>query len=124
MTMRRWTGSAIFVVFGTAALVLSLAWNHGTDGWWIFGLSTIFAVVLAAGGRSDLLRTFRGDADERGARVTEVTSNIVLNMIAAVAVAGSLVEQARGVHQGPWTLACVAGGALYLVTFLTVRALT
>jgi hypothetical protein len=35
---------------------------------------------------------------------------------------GSVVEQAGGVHSGPWTLACVAGGCLYLLVFLVVRA--
>ena len=119
---RRWVGSGIFVAFGAATLALSLVWHHADDGWWVFGLSMAVAAGLAVGGRSDLVRTMRGDADERGAQVTMVTSNIVLNIAAAVAVVGAVIEQARGQHIGPWTLSCVAGGALYLLTFLVVRA--
>jgi hypothetical protein len=60
--------------------------------------------------------------DERAAHVTSVTNGVVLNLAALAAVVGSVVEQARGVHSGPWTLACVAGGCLYLLVFLVVRA--
>ncbi len=119
---RRWVGSGIFVVVGIATLALSVAWHHADDGWWALGLSLAFAVVLAVGGRSDFLRTMRGDPDERGAQLTLVTSNIVLNLVAAVAVVGAILEQAHGGHLGPWTLACITGGALYLATFLVVRA--
>lgn len=122
--MRRWVGSALLLAFGLATLTLSIVWGHPDDGWWALGLAAAFALVLALGGRSELLRTVRGDPDERGERVTLVTSNIVVNLMAAVGVVGAAIEQGRGVHAGPWTLACVAGGALYLVTFVVVRART
>ncbi len=122
MTARRsWVGPGLFVGFGVATLALSVIWDHVQDGLWALALSLVLALGLAVGGRSDLLRTVRGDADERGARVTMVTSNIVLNVAAVVGVVGSVIEQAHGIHMGPWTLACVAGGAFYLLTFLLVR---
>jgi hypothetical protein len=124
MAARRWVGPAIFVAFGAATLGLSVVWRHPDDGVWAMGVSLALAAVLVAGGRSELLRTVRGDADERGARVVLVTSNIVLNVAAAVAVVGAVIEQAGGLHMGPWTLACEAFGAFYLLTFAAVRALS
>jgi len=119
---RSWVGPGLFVVFGVTTLALSVLWNHAADGAWAFSISMVFALVLAVGGRSDFLRTVRGDADERGAQVTLITSNIVLNVAAVAAVVGAVIEQAHGVHMGPWTEACMVGGAFYLVTFLLVRA--
>jgi hypothetical protein len=78
--------------------------------------------VFAAGGRSELIRAVLGDGDERAAHVTSVTDGVALNLAALAAVVGSVVEQARGMHSGPWTLACVAGGCLYLLVFVVVRA--
>ena len=124
VAMRKWAGPAVFVSFGAAALALSAVQHHAEDGLWMMGLSLVFAAVLAMGGRSDLLRTIRGDADERGAQVVLVTSNIVLNVAAAVAVVGAVIEQAHGLHLGPWTLACVAFGSFYLVVLLAVRVLS
>jgi predicted MFS family arabinose efflux permease len=119
---RRWVGPGMLVAFGAATLALSTVWHHSDDGLWAMGVSLVLAAVLALGGQhSDLLRTVRGDADERGAQVVLVTSNIVLNIAAAVAVVGAVIEQAHGLRWGPWTLACVAFGSLYLVVFLAVR---
>jgi hypothetical protein len=88
------------------------------------GVSLALTAVLVVGGRSDVLSTMRGDADERGSRVMLVTSNIVLNVAAGVAVVGAVIEQASGLRMGPWTFACVAFGAFYLLTFAAVRALS
>jgi predicted MFS family arabinose efflux permease len=119
---RRYGGSALLTAFGVVMLVTSIAAHHLEDGVWALAISLVVAAGFAVGGRSELIRAIRGDGDERAAHVTAVTNGVVLNLAALAAVAGSVVEQARGIHSGPWTLACVAGGCLYLVVFLVVRA--
>ena len=101
MAARRWVGPAIFVAFGAATLGLSVVWRHPDDGVWAMGVSLALAAVLVAGGRSELVRTVRGDADERGARAVLVTSNIVLNIAAAVAVVGAVTSRPAGCAWDP-----------------------
>jgi hypothetical protein len=119
---RRWAGPALILAFGLAVFAVSLTWKHVDDGVWALGLSIFFAGALAAGGRSELVRAMRGDGDERAAHITSTTNLIVLNLAGLVAVVGAVLEQASGVHWGPWTLACVIGGGVYFVVFVAVRA--
>jgi uncharacterized membrane protein len=119
---RKWAGPALVLAFGLAVFAASLVWGHPTDGIWALALSAVFAGALAVGGRSELVRSMRGDGDERIAHITNVTNLIVLNVAGLAAVAGAVVEQARGFHSGPWTLACVIGGGVYLAVFIVVRA--
>jgi hypothetical protein len=119
---RKWAGSALILAFGLAVFAASLAWGHPDDGIWALALSTVFAGALAVGGRSELVRSMRGDGDERAAHITNLTNLIVLNVAGLAAVAGAVVEQARGFHSGPWTLACVIGGGVYFLVFIVVRA--
>ena len=118
---RRWAGSVLLLVFGVAVWVASVIAHHTGDGVWALGTSVVVAAGLAAGGRSELVRGLRGDGDERAMHIQSVTNMIVLNVAALVAVVGSVVEQARGVHSGPWTLACVVGGVVYALVYLVVR---
>ena len=118
---RRWAGSVLLLLFGVGVFVASLFARHVDDGVWALGVSVVFAGLLAVGGRSELIRGVRGDGDEREVHIQSVTNMLVLNVIALVAVVGAVVEQARGVHWGPWTLACVFGGLLYAAVYLVVR---
>ena len=118
---RRWAGPVLLVVFGVSMLAASIAVHRAGDGVWALVLSVVVAAALAAGGRSGLVRAVRGDGDEREVHIQAVTNMVVLNVAAVAAVVGSVVDQTWGQHSGPWTLACVAGGGLYVLVFLVVR---
>jgi hypothetical protein len=95
--------------------------DHG-GGVWAFAVLAAFAVLIALGGRSELIRGLRGDGrDEYWARV-DLLATTFAGLVAITAIIGMcLWEWAHGRDGSPYVQLGAISGVAYIVGVALVR---
>ena len=114
----RWTTPALGLVIGLVALGVQAA--RGDLGGGVGSLvimAAYAAVLLAFGGRSEVVSLMRGDlGDERTGQIQQRALAMTAQVLVPVLVVGFLVELARGAGDLPvWTWLCALAGVTYLL---------
>jgi hypothetical protein len=114
----RWTTPALGLLIGLVALAVQAARGDLGGGVGSLVIMAIYAVVLLAfGGRSEVVSLMRGHAgDERAGQIQQRALAMTAQVLVPVLVGGFLVELARGADDLPvWTWLCALAGVTYLI---------
>jgi hypothetical protein len=85
----------------------------------MFGIMAAFGALLVAGGRSESLRTLRGDTDERGRFIDRRATALAGLAVALAAIVGCVVRLAQGnTDPGVYGLFAAVFGLSYLAALL------
>lgn len=121
-TRSRWAVPLLCLLLGFA--YLGAFWVAGNPGAGIgpFAIMVGYGVLLLAGGRSEILRTLRGQApDERyrsfDLRASAITGTVTLSIL----VGGLFWELARGQDGNPYGLILGVAGVTYLASLFWLR---
>lgn len=119
---RKWAVPLLCLILGVAYLVAF--WLGGNLGAGIGGLAVMVAygALLLAGGRSETIRTLRGQpTDERwrmfDLRATAFAGTIVITVL----IGGFLYEMAQGQDGNPYSLLAAVAGISYIAALLWLR---
>ena len=115
----RWTTPIFAVAVGLLALVIQAARGDVGGGVGSLVIMSIYAVVLMAfGGRFEVVSLLRGDArDERASHLHTRALAATAGVLVPVLVGGFLIELARGASDlGVWTGLCAFSGATFMVS--------
>ena len=95
--------------------------DHG-GGVWAFAVLAAFAVLIALGGRSELIRGLRGDGrDEYWARV-DLLATTFAGIVAITAIIGMcLWEWSHGRDGSPYAQLGAIGGVAYVASLVVFR---
>jgi hypothetical protein len=119
----RWWHLPAFAVF-LGALCGGAIWIGGDhkDGMFAFGVLAVLAVLIAVGGRSEMIRGLRGDGrDEYWARV-DLLATTFAGIVAITAIIGMcLWEWAHGRDGTPYSQLGAITGVAYLLGLALVR---
>lgn len=123
MTERsRWAVPALVVGIGVIYLIASTIGGNVSGGLIMLGVMIAYAVLLIAGGRSDVVRMLRGQpADERYRHIETRATVIAANVLAAFIVALAVIEFARGEDGRPYTLIALVFAVTYVLSLLWLR---
>ncbi len=115
--------TAVLVGVGGAIAVAALV---GDQPGLAVALAVFYAVAgtvayLWSGGRGDAAALMRLDGDERQKAVDVRATALAGLAMGGFAVAGVIVDLARGGTGMPWAAICAVGGAAYVLALLVLR---
>lgn len=124
MTRTSWFLPVLAAGLGLACLAAFWIGGQPEEGLWALGvmLALALAVVVAVGGRSDLIRGLRGDGrDEYWERI-----DVRATSLAGLAVVGSVIlmclwQWAHGRDGSPYAQLGAIGGAAYVLAVAGLR---
>lgn len=119
---KKWAVPLLCLILGVAYLVAF--WLGGNLGAGIGGLAVMVAygALLLAGGRSETIRTLRGQPiDERWQMFDLRASAFAGTIVITVLIGGFLYEMARGQDGNPYSLLAAVAGISYIAALLWLR---
>jgi hypothetical protein len=124
VTGHRGATAAVLLVGGGA--ITAAAWAGGDPGLAI-GLIVFYLIAAAiafawAGGRGDIAAMLRVDSDERQQSIGRDALAITGTILIFVALAGLVVQTARGLDPGPYGKMCVVSGVTYAAAVAVLRS--
>jgi hypothetical protein len=115
--------SAVLLVGGGA--IAAATWISGDHG---FAVAVIVFYVVAAGiawlwsgGKGDVAAIMRVGGDERQRSLDRDATTIAGYAMVFAAIAGAVVEIARGHGPGAYGVMCVVGGVTYVVSLFVLQ---
>src|SRR4051794_36034090 len=115
----RWTTPVLGLVIGLVALAVQAARGDLGGGVGSLVIMAVYAAVLLAfGGRSEMVSLLRGGpGDERAGQIMQRALATTAQVLTTVLVVGFLVELARGADDvGVWSWLCALAGAVFLIS--------
>ncbi|MDX6514224.1 MAG: hypothetical protein QOE36_3728 [Gaiellaceae bacterium] len=118
----KWTLPLFFLMSGVGVFVVQLASGRRGDGFVSLGVGAVVAAVLLLGGRSETIRSVRGDLRDERFDAIHVEASAAAALVLAVALAGALVyEWTQGRDGRPYAQLVAIGGATYLLSLVVLR---
>jgi hypothetical protein len=120
---RRAATSAVLLVGGGA--IATATWISGEHGFAV-GLAVFYVVAaviawLWSGGKGDVAAIMRAGGDERQRGLDRDATTIAGYAMVIAAIAGTVVQVARGESPGGYGVMCVVGGVTYVVALLVLQ---
>ncbi len=112
---RKWAVPLLCLVLGVA--YLATFWIDGNPVWGVgpFAIMVGYGMVLLLGGRSEVIRTLRGQpSDEMWGSFSMRASLFSFYVLVLVLIGMAFYEIARGQDAQPYGLLCLVGGASYI----------
>lgn len=119
----RAAAAAVLVVGGGA--VAAASWASGDHGLAV-GLVAFYVVAatvafLWSGGSGDVAAILRAGGDERQRGLDRDATAITGLAMSMAAIAGTVIQTARGGDPGAYGVMCVVGGVTYTVSLVVLR---
>lgn len=122
MTRTSWFLPMFSVGLGVAFLVAFWIGGQPGSGLWALGVMLVFALLIAAGGRFDLIRGLRGDGrDEYWARIDLHATALSGIVVISAVIVMCLWEWAHGRDGTPYSQLGAIGGVAYVLAIAGLR---
>ena len=123
MNARRGATAAVLLVGGGA--IAAATWVGGDHGLAV-GLVVFYVVAgaiayLWAGGDGDVAAMMRVDGDERQRGIDRDAVAVTGMVLILFALGGTIVQTARSLDPGPWSLMCTVAGVTYCIALFVLR---
>lgn len=119
---RKWTVPVLCLIFGVAYLAVFWIGGNPVAGVGPFAIMVGYGLLLLVGGRSEVVRTLRGQPSDEMWRSFDVRASLFsFFVLVAVLIGMVLYEIARGQDAQPYVLLCLVGGASYIAALIWFR---
>lgn len=119
---KKWVVPLLCVLFGGAYLAVFWIGGNPVAGVGPFAIMVGYGLLLLVGGRSEIVRTLRGQPSDEMWRSFDMRASLFSFFVLVVVLIGmAFYEIARGQDAQPYALLCLAGGASYVAALIWSR---